>query len=97
MNGLKIRPATDADAVALHELAVLDSQVWDRGDALVAEVEGELWAALPLDGRPPVANPFRATADLVALLQLRREQLAQAQARPRRPAGRRLLRFPARA
>jgi hypothetical protein len=97
MKDVRIRAARDDDAVALHHLAALDSQVWSGAEALVAEVDGELWAALPLDGRPAVANPFRRTADLVDLLGLRREQLARVSAPPRRPAGRRLLRSPARA
>jgi hypothetical protein len=96
MNNLRLRLATAYDEVALIRLAMLDSQYWEGGDALVAEVDGEIWAALPLDGRPAVADPFRKTADLVALLGVRRAQLAQA-SEPRPRAGRRLLRSPARA
>jgi hypothetical protein len=94
---VRIRRALQADLAALHALAGLDSRSWDGGDALVAEIGGEIWAALPLAGGQAIADPFRRTADLLDLLELRREQLARGGAKPRRPAGRRLLRSPARA
>jgi drug/metabolite transporter (DMT)-like permease len=97
VDDVQIRPAAQADVVALHRLAGLDSKAWTGGAALVAEVGGELWAALSLDGGPVIADPFRRTTDLLALLELRREQLARRVAQPRRRAGRRLLRSPARA
>jgi hypothetical protein len=90
---LTIRMAVSADAEALVRLAQLDSV---RPPApvpmLVAEVGGELRAALPLDGGPAIADPFRRTAQLVAILAERRRQLAPP---PRRAARRwRLLRAP---
>jgi hypothetical protein len=45
---------------------------------LVAEVEAEILAALPLDGSAPVAHPWRETAGLVDLLELRSRQLERA-------------------
>jgi hypothetical protein len=39
-----------------------------RGVVLVAEVGGELWAAISLDDHHVVADPFRPTGELVALL-----------------------------
>jgi hypothetical protein len=42
----------------------------------VAEVDGELVAAVSLTGDEAVANPFRHTADLVAMLEMRAAQLA---------------------
>ena len=42
---------------------------------LVAEQAGELVAALPLDGGNALADPFKPTADIVALLQMRARQL----------------------
>jgi hypothetical protein len=99
---LRIRPSTADDAQALLRLAALDSGEWDGRQALLAEVDGELWAAGPLDGAGRVlADPFRPSADAVALLELRLAQLAQADGIRRRPppprADRRLLRYLARA
>ena len=55
------------------------------GPALVAEVGGELWAAVSLGGEPrAIADPFRPTAELVALLRERAKRLTQHPARPLR-------------
>lgn len=89
MDGVTIRCATDRDRRALHRLAALDSAGWDGGPALVASVHDELWAALPLAGGAAIADPFRPTADVVALLQLRAAQLESPE---RGPTGRRGLR-----
>ena len=76
-----IRPARDADAPALHDLAELDSAGPLTGDVLVALVDGRPWAALSLDDGRVVADPFRPTAAAVELLRLRVEQLRAAQRR----------------
>jgi hypothetical protein len=92
-----IRLARPEDARAVADLSVLDSADRPRGDVLVAEVDGSLWAAVSLEDRHAVADPFRPSGDLVPLLRERAHQI-----RPRRPhrtpeAGRRVLvRFPAR-
>jgi hypothetical protein len=74
---LTIRIAVSADAAALDRLAQLDS-VPRRVPVpmLLAEVGGELRAAVPLDGGPAIADPFRPTAELVAILAGRARQLA---------------------
>ncbi len=73
---LTMRMAVSADAPALRRLAELDSAPpAERAPMLVAEVGGELRAALPFDGGPAIANPFRRTAELVALLAERVQQL----------------------
>ena len=41
---------------------------------LVAEADGEIIAALPIDGGHAVADPFRWTADVVALMEMRAAQ-----------------------
>jgi hypothetical protein len=90
---LSIRMAVSADAEPLGRLAQLDSAPPPAAvPMLVAEIGGELRAALPLDGGPAIADPFRRTAELVAILAERRRQLAPP---PRRAARRwRLLRAP---
>ena len=80
MDTLTIRPATQADAVALHRLAALDSASPPTGETLVAEVGGELWAALDLDTGVAIADPFRPSGELVGLL---RFHAARTDERPR--------------
>jgi hypothetical protein len=80
-----IRMAVPADSEALDCLAQLDSAPPPAPvPMLVAEVGGELRAALPLRGGRAIADPFRPTADLVAILTERARQLAP----PRRAARR---------
>jgi hypothetical protein len=70
-HAVTIRRAVPADAVALARLAVLDAAQGLRGDVIVAEVVGEIWAARSLaDGRV-LRDPFRATTEAAALLALR--------------------------
>lgn len=66
-----IRTAHESDSEALRRLAALDSARVPAGDVLVAEVDGELRAALGVRGREVVADPFHPTAGLVELLAAR--------------------------
>ena len=66
-----IRAARGSDGAALHRLAALDSARVPHGDLLVAETDGALVAALDPDTGAAIADPFRHTADVVALLELR--------------------------
>jgi len=68
---LTIRTATTADKFAVRRLAVLDSSDPPTGDVLLAEMDGELWAALSVDTGAAVADPFRPSRDLVELLRFR--------------------------
>jgi hypothetical protein len=73
-----LRYASAADGDRLRVLAQLDSAEAPAGPALVAEVDGRLRAALPLDGAPPIADPFYRGAELLELLRLRAHQLRRA-------------------
>ena len=85
-----IRRTTPDDVTSLRRLAALDSKRPIESDALVAEVDGELLAAVSLTGDEAIANPFRHTADLVAMLEMRAAQLA-APGKPRRSLRARVL------
>ena len=62
-----IRAARGSDGEALDDLARLDSQRPLSGDdILLAEQDGKIVAALA--GERTIADPFRPTGDLVALL-----------------------------
>jgi hypothetical protein len=74
-DALTMRFAVPADDDELDRLAQLDSRRAPRGVVLVAEVGGELWAAISLDDGHAVADPFRPTGELVALLVARARQL----------------------
>lgn len=77
---ITIRTAGDADGAALRRLAALDSAGALAGPALLAEVGGVPAAAIAIDGGVVVADPFRLTADIVELLELRRARLATGEA-----------------
>ena len=70
-----VRLAIEADARALRRLAALDSSPPPAGPTVVAEVDGELVAAVPVDGGPAIADPFLRTAALIQMLELRASQL----------------------
>jgi hypothetical protein len=72
---VSIREATLADSSAIDALASLDSSRRPYGRLLVAEVDGGIVAALPMDGGRAIADPFLRTSELVALLETRAAQL----------------------
>jgi hypothetical protein len=93
MQNLIVRRSHSGDQVALERLAALDSASPPSGPALVAEADSRILAALPLGAGRPIADPFEPTAELVALLQLRRSQMDSAETHsPRRGRLRSLLR-----
>jgi hypothetical protein len=72
---ITIRPAREADELLIRRLAALDSRPVPKGDVLLAETDGRPVAAVGIaDGRT-VADPFVATADTTAVLQIRAKQL----------------------
>ena len=80
-----IRSARPQDDLAIAALAVLDGAERPLGRVIVAEIDGEIVAALPLDGTGAFSDPFRRTSDLVALLEARAKQIAGERARSHRP------------
>ena len=72
---MTVRFASPDDARALERLAALDSGTAPTGPSLVAEVDGEVVAALPLGRGRALADPLRRTVELVGLLELREAQL----------------------
>src|SRR3954451_19987621 len=91
-----IRHARPDEADALATLAQLDSSRAPGGDVLVADVGGELWAAVSIDDGHAVADPFRPSGELTFRLSERARELHGAGRRPtRRPrGGRRRRAFP---
>lgn len=74
---ITIRSAYPDDGGALRALAALDSAQPLDEPALVAEVAGQMYAAMSLvDGRV-VADPFVPTDHLAVLLQVHRTQLGE--------------------
>ena len=71
---MTFRAASAADGPALERLAQLDSAEVPGGEILLAEKHGELVAALSLDGGQAIVDPFRETAEVVRLLELRAGQ-----------------------
>ena len=81
-----VRMADDRDAVALARLAALDSAAPPVGPTLLAEIDGEVAAALPLTRGAAVADPFRRTSAAIELLELRAAQIRAHAVRTARPA-----------
>jgi len=75
MIDITVRRSVAADRTDLDRLAALDSATPPRGPALIAEADSRMLAALPLGSGRPIADPFEPTAEIVALLELRAEQL----------------------
>jgi hypothetical protein len=74
---LTVRMAAPRDVDAVRLLAALEGVNMPRGDVLVAQVGGEVVAALPLEGGRAIADPFRPSAEFVELLKVRARQLAR--------------------
>ena len=65
---LAIRFAAEQDEPAVSRLAALDSARAPGGLLLLAEVHGDLLAALSLTDGRAIADPFRRTAHLLEML-----------------------------
>jgi hypothetical protein len=86
-----IRAARGSDGSAIARVAALDSAAVPAGELIVAEADGALVAARSLDTGAVVADPFRPTADVVALLDLRARALRAGTRRTRGLRGGRVL------
>jgi hypothetical protein len=73
-----IRAARGSDGEDLRRLAELDSARVLAGDVLIAEAEGAVVAAHSPATGMTIADPFRRTAEVVELLELRGEMLRAA-------------------
>jgi hypothetical protein len=82
---LTVRRFANSDIEAIRRLAELDGKPTPIGGVLVAEVAEELVAAVPVDGGEALADPFKPTADIVALLRLRARQLRESSGARRSP------------
>jgi hypothetical protein len=65
------------DDPALDGLAALSGGEVVPGRYVLAEVDGTIVAGLPLAGGKPISDPFRSTAHLLPLLELRADQLVR--------------------
>jgi hypothetical protein len=65
----------DADVAAVRRVAERDSRPVPEGPLLLAEVGGEVRAALSLTTGDAVADPFAPTAAVVDLMRLRARQV----------------------
>jgi hypothetical protein len=76
-DALVIRRATAADSARIRTLALLDDRRMPAGPFLVAELGGEIVAARSLSTDGVMADPFRLTSDIVAMLRLRAGQASE--------------------
>lgn len=84
---MTIRPASAADVRAITRLTEISERRVPSGLGglvLVAQIESDVVAALPVQGGPLLSDLRRPTADVAQLLELRSEQIRAA--KPRRAA-----------
>jgi hypothetical protein len=74
---IELRLCRADDDPALERLAALAERPLPFGRLVVALVDGQLVAALPLAGGHALTDPFSRTAHLLRLLELRADQLRQ--------------------
>ena len=74
MDRIVIRFSTEADQQRVLELAELDGKPAPQGEALLAEADGRLVAAVGVKDGRSVADPFSLSAGALDLLKLRAEQ-----------------------
>jgi hypothetical protein len=72
-----MRRATADDAARIRTLARLDDKRMPAGPFLLAEVGGGIVAARSLSTGTVIADPFRLTSDIVAMLRVRAAQVSE--------------------
>jgi hypothetical protein len=72
---ITIRRSTQADRSALERLAQRDSADLPAGELLVALAGEEIYAAISVDTREVIADPFQRTEEAVGMLLIRAAQL----------------------
>ncbi|HEX2233130.1 MAG TPA: hypothetical protein VHG69_07175 [Thermoleophilaceae bacterium] len=76
-DAITIRRSTEADSADIFRLALLDDRAAPKGQTMLAFVDGELRAAMPIGKRDGVvADPFHLTADVVQMLELSTQRQA---------------------
>lgn len=91
---ITVRALREDDRPTVERLAGRDSAPMPAGDALGAEIDGELVATLSLTDGSVIADPFRPTTSAIELLRLRAGQLGVTGERRRLPRLRRRGRMP---
>jgi hypothetical protein len=81
-DSLTLRIATAEDAEALARLVELEEARPLRGEVILAELDGRVMAALSVHDDRAVADIFRPTAEIVAMLRARRGALIRARRFP---------------
>ena len=81
---VELRLARQDDAWALHRLAELDDAAELDGEVMLALIDGVAIAALSLEDRRVVANPFVPTKNAVELLRMHADHLFGRRERRRR-------------
>ena len=77
-DAVTVRRARPGDGPALARLSELAGRRLDPGPLLLAEVSGRPLAARSLENGAAISDPFRPTAHLVELLELRSAHLREA-------------------
>jgi hypothetical protein len=72
---ITLRLSDPSEEPAIERLGELSGRPIPAGRYLVADVDGQIWAALPLSGGEPVADPFLPALEVKGLLSLRAAQL----------------------
>ena len=83
-----IREATAADEEGISRLAQRDSAPVPPRPLVIGEVDGEIRAAISVVSGATIADPFQRTADVVALVHARADQLRRRRARRTRVVSR---------
>lgn len=80
---VELRLCRVGDDPELEQLAELDGSKVPDGRLVIAAVRGKIVAALPIAGGPALADPFKRTAHILPLLELRAAQLREPELRRR--------------